>query len=99
MEGIRQRLHTAIASDELNERLGAGARVVYLVRKGPEGLWDAVLETEESDFNPRAYVLDFLVNVDAAYLEQKMLENPALDSGPGKAALAALAEMVTGAPA
>jgi hypothetical protein len=95
--GVSQKLHQGLSTDEVNEHLALGARIVYLKRAWKEGLWDAVFETEAVEADPRLLVLDFLANVDPGKLEDKMLENPSLDAGPGKTALAALAEMVTGA--
>jgi hypothetical protein len=99
MLGIRQSLYTGLTSDEVNEHLSKGARTVMLTRKGSEGLWDAVFETEDTDFDPRGIVLEFLASVDPGDLEKALLENPSMDEGIGKTALACLARMVTGAPA
>lgn len=93
MYGVRQKLHTRLKSSDLDVMLSEGARVVYLKRHA-SGEWDAVLETEDEVVDPRAVVLDFLVNVDPGQLEKFMLENHSLDESMGKAAIKALTEMV-----
>lgn len=96
MLGIRQQLHTSITSADLQEALDLGARVVYLAKTETPGTWDAILETEAADGDPRSIVLNWLGSVDPMTLESKMLENPSMDEGVGKAAIVVLAEMVVG---
>jgi hypothetical protein len=98
MLGIRQTLYTGLTSDEVNEHLSKGARTVLLTRKGSEGLWDAVFETEDADtLGPGRVILEFLASVDAGQLEKGMLDSPSMDESVGKAALMTLAKMVIGA--
>lgn len=94
MLGIRQQLHTGISSEELQQHLDYGARIVYLTAGADSGTWNTVLEVESADGDPRATIVAYLASVDTGKLEQLMLEHPDMETGVGAAAIGSLIRML-----
>jgi hypothetical protein len=97
MYPVRQTLHEGITRDELQELLDDGARVIWVDRvMHGKSLYDVILEVDGAagDVSPDQWVMDFLLSVNPVELEKKMLENPDLEFGPGRAAVAALMDVV-----
>lgn len=85
------RLHVLLTAEQVNEHLDAGAyAVVVHPRTGDR--WDAVLDHPDDDVNA-SVVVEFLQSVDAAALEEIMLEGSTMGVGPGQAALRALVDL------
>lgn len=94
MNTARQQLHREITPDDLNERLEAGARIVWIDRNHGDR-FDVVLETYvESEHVPELIVLDFLAHVPVGTLEERMLDGADLGTSVGQSAINALAAMV-----